>query len=142
MSVNISADIDELLLKGNECKDQGDYDSAIEYYNKAIELDPSNAQVYNNRGLAWTKKRNYKKAIKDFGDSIKLNPELAITFSNRGMAWLKKGNSTRAFDNFSWAIEIDPKCTEARKNQRDMTERFDGGSFFAAFRRKPKFPKK
>ena len=31
----------------------GEYDRAIAYFNKAIEINPSYAKAYNNRGLAY-----------------------------------------------------------------------------------------
>ena len=39
--------------RGFAYDDKGEYDRAIEDYNKAIELNPEFAEVYNSRGLAY-----------------------------------------------------------------------------------------
>jgi len=38
--------------------EKGDFDQAIFYFNKAIELDPTNAIVYSNRGAVYSAKGN------------------------------------------------------------------------------------
>ena len=45
---------EEYFEKGCEAYENGDYEGAIEYYSKAIALDPTLAVVYYNRGLIKT----------------------------------------------------------------------------------------
>ncbi|MEW6528449.1 MAG: tetratricopeptide repeat protein [Candidatus Micrarchaeota archaeon] len=54
---------------------KGNYDSAIQEYTKAIELNPKNADAYFNRGLCYEKQGKYDLAIQDYKKTIKLNPE-------------------------------------------------------------------
>ena len=42
---------------------------------KAIELDPDFAEVYNNRGTAYSDRSEYKRAIEDYNKAIDLKPE-------------------------------------------------------------------
>jgi len=46
-------DSDELLNQGIALLEEGQYDRAIAYFNKAIELNPRLAEAYSNRGLAY-----------------------------------------------------------------------------------------
>jgi tetratricopeptide (TPR) repeat protein len=52
--------------RGDAYNHKGQYDRAIEDYNKAIQLNPNLAVAYNNRGVAYADKGQYGKAISDF----------------------------------------------------------------------------
>lgn len=56
----------------------GDLDGAIEDYEKATELDPSDSIVYNNLGLLLEKKGNISKAKSNYMHSDKLRLEAEI----------------------------------------------------------------
>ena len=59
-------DSDEQLNQGIALLEEGQYDRAIAYFNKAIELNPRDADAYNNRGLAYYYKGLNYKACSDF----------------------------------------------------------------------------
>ena len=50
--------------RGNAYDEKGDFDAAIQDYNKAIELQPDYAGAYNNRGNAYDEKGDFDAAIK------------------------------------------------------------------------------
>ena len=54
-----------------------DYQSAIDDYTKAIEIDPSDAHYYYSRGNAKEKLEDYQGAIDDWNKAIELDPALA-----------------------------------------------------------------
>jgi len=54
-------------------KDQAD--RAIADYDVALQLDPSQADLFNSRGELWRKKGDRRKALLDFGAALKLNPD-------------------------------------------------------------------
>ena len=62
----------------------GEMDRAIERYSRAIELYPSNAAFYNNRGIACSKNGAFGSAIKDYNKAIELKPNYAVAYNNRG----------------------------------------------------------
>ena len=69
---------------------QGDYEyeigscqNAIDNYSKAIELDPSSAQAYNNRAYTNMRMRDYKSALSDLDKAISLNPDYIHALMNR-----------------------------------------------------------
>lgn len=53
----------------------GDYKAAIEYYDKLILLQPSEAKYYYNRGDAYDNDGQYGKAISDYTKSLQLGIE-------------------------------------------------------------------
>ena len=56
----------EYFEKGFEAGNNGNHKAAIEYFSKAIELDPNNAEAYFNRGNAKFNLSNYTGAFEDF----------------------------------------------------------------------------
>lgn len=63
---------------------RGDFENAIVDYTKSLELNPSNAAAYNNRGFAYRKLGRYDEAIADYTVSLELAPENIKTLNNRG----------------------------------------------------------
>jgi len=75
--------------------EKGNYEKAIEYFTKAIELKPDYAEAYFNRGLAYFKmgsryttegRENLNSAIVDFSKAIELNPNFIDAYYSRGLA--------------------------------------------------------
>ena len=62
--------------RGNAHTAKGDYDRAIQDFDKSIKLDPAYAKAFNNRGAAYLRKGEYDLALKSFDEAIKLNPKL------------------------------------------------------------------
>lgn len=91
---------------------KGEFDHAISYFNKALEINPQLAEAYSNRGLALVLKREYDSAISDFNKALTINPQLAEIYSGRGLAWREKGNYHRAISDYNKALEIDPQFVE------------------------------
>ncbi len=92
------------------------YADAIPYYDKAIELDPNNAGLYNDRGLAKTNTGNSLGASSDLSDAIRLkhtsgrkSPDtghLGMTYQNRADAYIKSSDYANAIDDLTKAIGL------------------------------------
>lgn len=108
---------------GIEEYQKGNYNKAISYFNKAIELDPNNAFAYNNRGLAHSELKEYNKAISDYNKAIALKPDYAIAYFNRGLSYFATGSyyNSKPFESavsdFSKAIELKPDYVGAYYNR-------------------------
>ena len=106
----------DLFAEGNKQYERKRYDRAIEAYNKAIEINPTDYTFFNNRGLAFYKKKNFDAAISDFNRAVELNPADSFTYSNRGVAYEDSGNVEQAINDYRKALEIDPNDKTARNN--------------------------
>jgi tetratricopeptide (TPR) repeat protein len=49
---------------------KGEYDRALQDYEQAIHLNPSNANAYNNRGIIYRINGEYARAIADYDEAI------------------------------------------------------------------------
>lgn len=59
--------------------EMGEYGQAIADYGKAIELDPSHALAYYNRGVAYREKGEIPKAVSDLEKCIALSADPELT---------------------------------------------------------------
>lgn len=67
----------------------GEYENAIQDFNKVIEIYPEHEWAYNNRGLFYLALKEYDKAIQDFNKVLTLNPEHSEAYEKRSEAYSK-----------------------------------------------------
>jgi len=106
---------------GNDYYKIGEFDKAVEHYNKALEIRPDLLETFFNRGLAYTRKGLYDKAIEDLTKVIELNPNLAEAYYTRGLVYEYKQDYAQAITEYNKALEVDPSYTKA-DSQRKVAE--------------------
>jgi serine/threonine-protein kinase len=112
----------EYVNQGYKFYQQKKYNQAIEAYTKAVEINPNDYALYNDRGLIYTAKRDYDKAITDFDKSIELKPD-SLTYNNRGVAYEDKGEKEKAVEDYRKAVELDPANEQAQQNLNKIFNR-------------------
>ena len=110
-------DAEKYFRYGVEAYQRGDFDRAIQDYDKAIALNPDDAIAYYNRGIAYGAKGDYARVIHDYDKAIALNPDLAEAYNNRGNAYRAKGDYGRAIQDYGKAIALNPDDAEAYYNR-------------------------
>jgi Tfp pilus assembly protein PilF len=95
----------------------GQYQRAIEDYDKTIELDRDFAKAYNNRGLAYGDLGKYQLALEDFDASIRKNSNEPIAYFNRGNVFKALGDYQKAIEDYSKAIELNPRKADVYNNR-------------------------
>ena len=70
--------------------EKGNYQKAIEYYNKGLEAKPDDPCLFNNRGLAYYSLEQYDKAIADFTKAIELRPDLVDAYYMRAVTFTEQ----------------------------------------------------
>jgi tetratricopeptide (TPR) repeat protein len=99
----------DYFYRGGAYYHKAEYDAAIFYFSKAIEINPKDAKAYNNRGIAYYNKGEYDRAISDYTKAIEINPGYAMAYINRGVSYNNKGEYERAISDYTKAIEINPR---------------------------------
>ena len=94
--------------QGNFLFRLGQIDGAIEAFSLAVELNPLDADAYNNRGVAYDSKGEYGLAIKDFNQAMHLNPSDAAAYNNRGSVYVDIDKVDLAIKGFNAAIRLNP----------------------------------
>ena len=68
-------------------------DRSIEEYSLVLLREPNNANVYNERGLAYLEARDYDRAIQDFAEALRIQPNFAEAQKNLEKAKQAKAGS-------------------------------------------------
>jgi tetratricopeptide (TPR) repeat protein len=103
--------------KGRKFYSSGDYDKAIEYFTRAIEIKPNNSEFYYWRAKAYyfkrtgffgclNKKKYLDKAIEDLEEATNYNPFDAYYFEKLGKMYYIIGEYGRAIAKFERAIKL------------------------------------
>jgi len=105
------------LFKGNQHLLEGDLKRAIQFYGKAIQLNPNFAHAYLYRGIAKGKRGQYQGAIADCDQAIRLKPDYAKAYFVRGVEFGNLGLSEKAEADIAKAKELgytppDPKTDD------------------------------
>jgi hypothetical protein len=85
----------------------GSYEKAIDDFSKAI-LIKSNADLLQQRAIAYAKLGRFEESIQDLTSAISLDPS-ATLYYNRGTAYAKHGSFSEAIADLSKAISLSTK---------------------------------
>ncbi len=80
-------------------------------------MDSSKAMYYNNRGVAFLRKKEFDRSLEDFDKTLKLDSKFASAYHNRGMALSGKGRHEKAAEEFSKVIELNPSSAILYKDR-------------------------
>ena len=106
----------------------GNYQEAINNFNKAIELNPNNTTSYNNIGAVYYNLKEYEKAIESCNSAIRLTPDYHLFYRNRGRIYSKLKRYQDAIKDYSEAIRLNPD-NEIAKKLKDITFNYLNGNF-------------
>ncbi len=110
------------FYRGNAYFDLSKYESAIVDYGRAVVIDPTYADAFNNRGYSYYKLGLYQMAVRDFDSVLALDPQNASGYNNRGMAHGRLGNLESAIYDFNRAIILNPSFAEGYYNRGNAYE--------------------
>jgi tetratricopeptide (TPR) repeat protein len=85
---------------------QGDLDSAIDDYSKAIRLAPDFAYHYDNRGEIYFEKGDYERAVADYSEAIHRDGKNQYFYKDRAEAYRKMGRDQLAESDEARASEL------------------------------------
>ncbi|WP_296826334.1 tetratricopeptide repeat protein [uncultured Megasphaera sp.] len=96
----------------------GDYDKAIEYFDKAIDLDADNYQALSNKGITLAmrgngtgNKKDVEQGITLIEQALQLAPKDMASFYNLALAYKIDGQYDKAITYFKNVIAADPGNT-------------------------------
>ncbi|MCH7723030.1 MAG: tetratricopeptide repeat protein [Bacteroidetes bacterium] len=89
------------------------FNQAIEYFSKAIELNPADGAPYFYRGEAKNKLNLLNDAIEDYTDAMLQKLNMVDVFYKRGYCKFKLGDKSGALKDFTKYVSIDKHNPEA-----------------------------
>lgn len=79
-----------------------DYDTAIDLYTKAIEVNPNVAVYYSNRSFAYLKTECFGYALSDASKAIELDKSYLKGFYRRATAYMSLGKFKEALKDYEY----------------------------------------
>lgn len=101
---------------GNSYSDVGDMESALQAFERAVEINPTLSESRANLGNIYLKKGQVRQAVREYLEALRINPKDPKTHNNLGNAYTQQGSFGYAVSEYQQAIVLDPNFIDAYKN--------------------------
>ena len=102
---------------------QRKYDAAVVEMTKSIEIDPSSASVYNNRGLSFENLGKLAEAEADYSTAIDLESDKSRRYTERAAFYFNVGRLEESLRDTEQAISLDAQDPENYLRRADTRTR-------------------
>lgn len=96
-------------IAGTACMATKNFDEAVTFLEKAIELNPEHSQLYNNLGTCYVTIGNLEKAYENFLKASEYDPNNSITYFNIASILQIQNKHKEACEYFRKAYIIEPQ---------------------------------
>jgi tetratricopeptide (TPR) repeat protein len=96
---------------------KGDENTAIEWFNKALAINPKDSDTMCQRGVSLSEKGDEDAAIQWFDKALAINPQDYRAMRNLGITLSNKGDLDAAIEWFDKALAINPRDHHAMRNR-------------------------
>jgi tetratricopeptide (TPR) repeat protein len=103
----------DLFDKGVALYNENNFTGSLDAYEKAIEIDPSNAEAWNNMGIDLGILGKYDEALYAFREAAQLNSSYAEAWYNMGAIFDIQGKYISAIQAYGAATRINPSYQKA-----------------------------
>jgi tetratricopeptide (TPR) repeat protein len=100
------------LQRGNVYYRIPDFERAIADYDKAIQLNPADANAFNNRGVVYAARGDYSSAVADLTQAIQLEPDNPVAYYSRGNVYVLSGGYDEAIADLDKVLQLRPDSPE------------------------------
>lgn len=110
--------VDNYFQQGLACIEEGEFEQAIELFDKAIKLSLGDiAEIYVCRGEALAYLGRWKDAETSINEALRHQPYMATAYNERGNIHRFQKDYDSAVTDYTMAINIDPTYYEAYYNR-------------------------
>ncbi len=105
-SVSQKKDADYWIDKAALCATYGNDRAAIEYFQKAISLEPQRSDAYFGQGISYGQLEQFFKAIALIDKALELDPQNGLYYYGRARVYLLADEKEKAMEDFKKAAEL------------------------------------
>ena len=109
-----------LAMRSDLLWEMGDSTGALEWVDKALEVNRYDASMLHHRGVMLARMERYEEAESDLDRSIYLDPTSASTYITRAMVRYFRDNLNGALDDYDMSIVIDPANVMGHYNRGNL----------------------
>ncbi len=103
----VKKDADYWFNKGALVSTYGNNKAAVQYFQKAIALNPNFSRAYFSQGVSFGQLGEYQKAISQINRALKMEPQNGLYYYGRGRVYLLSGDKTKAMEDFKKAADLE-----------------------------------
>lgn len=111
-----SRDPDLLNAYGIALADMGRFGPAIIEFEKALQIDRTNATAYQNLGVVALRTNDLQRAEQFLSRALQLNDKMPLALNTMGVVYARRNDMPRALEMWKRAVAIDPKQYDALFN--------------------------
>ncbi len=103
-------------------KDQKNYSAAMDYYDKAIEINHDDNYLHYLKGKTLYKTGDYRAAISQYNEALKTEEDNHWVWYHLGKAQQKSGDESAADESFNRSMALNPAMAKFIVNKLEYTE--------------------
>ncbi len=119
-SQDMNPEAGKLYNKGNSLLKAGNYNGAIENYDKALAIE-KDYRTYYQKGVAQKKTRDLENAKSSFEECIKLKNDFSGSYNALGGVYFQMGNYLEAIKNFEKVLTLTNKASIQKKVKKNLS---------------------
>ena len=104
----MTQEITNLLLQGNKLQEQGLFENAIEYYNKALAMGGDSVEILTEKANTLLKMGDLEQAILIYKKVTEVEVNFPRAHQGLGVAYSQLGNFYEAKKHYAKVIELEP----------------------------------
>lgn len=112
----------ELRSAKDTNKAASSFQQAIDYYQKALEIDPKNGDVRTDLGIALHNTGKGSEAIEEFKKAIEVKPDHSLAYFNWGVVASQLGRKDEAIQAWEKFLELEPTGERADFVKKQLEE--------------------
>jgi stress-induced-phosphoprotein 1 len=120
---------DELKALGNAALQAEKFDEAVDFYTRAIEIDPSNHILYSNRSAAFAKVGKYTNSLEDAERTVELKSDWPKGYSRKGAALELLQRFDDAIVTYEAGLKHDPNNEQLKEALTNCKDNLDSNMF-------------
>lgn len=101
-------DVNDLIEKGFEAESETQYDLALSYFDRVLEIEPENLKALNAKGVISAKTEKYDDALSYFDKILEIEPDNVDVLNNKIALFLELGKQENAMHHMDRVLEIEP----------------------------------
>jgi tetratricopeptide (TPR) repeat protein len=110
-----SPEANHQLCRGTQAINRREFEHAVRHFDRAIELDPSFAEAYNQRAIARYLQEQYERSIEDCQAAVERMPCHFGAWAGLGHCYAHQGQLDEAVESYRRALDINPHMDEIRQ---------------------------
>lgn len=115
-------DAETALYRGNYYHELGEYNKALAYYDRSLQLRPDHPSTLNGRGATYAHIGRYKEALADLNRSFQINPDNPEILAIRGTIYAVMQSYDQCLADCTRSLELRPDDPVTLNNR--------GGAYF------------